>query len=130
MANALDVRLKLVSGPISVPISNGEPDLGKLVQQHSALLSAFVGKDGMIYLGVLYDLRPNPSDFDPTKANINSGRYNLPLTVNSGENGLKLLVTDADLGGIKEFLKQRAELEQKLEGTKREYANAMFYQAE
>ncbi len=129
MMSTLNVEFKPVSGWISVPVLNGELDLGELVRQHSALLSSFVGKGG-IYLGVFYDLRQNPSDFDRAKTNINSGRYNLPLTVHSGENGLQLLVAGADLEGIKEFLRQRAQLEQELEGATRPYANAIFYQAE
>ena len=129
MTSTPAVKFKPVSSPITIPVSNGEPDLGKLVQQYAASLIPIVGKDG-IYLGVFYDLRPDPSKFDHTKANINPGRHDLPLTVNVGNEGLQLSVIGSDIEQLKEFLKQRAQQEQNLEGTVRGYVNAILYQAE
>ena len=129
MTSTLAVKLKPVSGQISIPILNGEPDLDKLVQQHAASLIPLVGKVG-IYLGVFYDLNPDPGKFDPAKANVDNGRYNLPLDIQQVESGLHLKITEADIAGVKEFLSQRAQLEQQSRGATRLYVNAIFYQAE
>ena len=133
MVNIPSVKYVPVSDKISVHLLNGGLDLVQIVKDHSALLLPLTGEN-RIYLGVFYDLKRDPNTpVDPTKSYTSNGRYNLPLTVHSGEDGLQLLVTDADVDGIKEFLKERAELEKRIEGVTRPYGpyvNAIFYQAE
>ncbi|MEK6949751.1 MAG: hypothetical protein AABX34_05995 [Nanoarchaeota archaeon] len=129
MVNTLTPKLKLASGVIRVPISDGKIDLVELVKQHHETFLKIVGTQG-IYLGIFYDLKPDKDSFNPSKANIGSGRYNLPLDVIAGEDGLQILVADADTQPVSQFLEERGKQEQRLEGAVRKYATAILYQAE
>jgi len=132
-----DVRGGMLAGPYKVPVVNGtvgpDVDLSNLVIALSSLsgnnqemVRSSSGKIP-VKVGIMYDLRPDPEKFDPTRTNNNPGRYDLNGNARVLDD---TLLIERDPGQIRElarFLKERRADEERLEHTVSEELQVFIY---
>lgn len=133
MGGGIEGKFGLATSPLKLQIVEGKygPDLGGLtdaqLREVVKVCAPGVTDKTSLLLSVVYDLSQDPTNFNPKATNLNTGRFNLRayVGVNGNEPYMKRDLRQSR--AFSRFLKERGELEEKLERHKRSYVTVLVY---
>jgi len=131
MSGTIDAKLMPVSGLLQVPIVQGKYglDIGDFTEeQYNVLAGQLSGRNGQFFLGVFYDLIQDPKKYISDGDNLNTGRHNLQVKVELTQDGFILKRDGRQNKKFSNFLEERGQDEERIEGRRREYVPVVVYE--